>query len=395
MRRFILLAFLLTLVAVAPAAAKRPDHSRPSTQITAGPDDPTDSTDASFSFTGSDNRAVSGFDCRLDAGPWLACTSPTSYSALTLGLHTFYVRARDAAGNVDASPASESWTVTLALPSDLDGDGVPDSDDQCLSDPGPPSNGGCPVSGGDEPAPIAGQGYHQVFRDDFNGVALSADWWPHTFWNGDMIPGTVAVHDGMVSLYNRRSDGFPDSVDIATGPEWFEGPSGVPLHSFEFGYFEVRMRYTDARGAWPAFWLASLAHATANWPSCPEPDLNYELDVIEGQGIEPFFFHGTQHRNTGDQCGTPDQANGTVYDQVMPTRVAGSWHKFAARWTATDITWYYDDQPVGRAPLYDSGDQQMYLILSMYACGWDPNTCDSSTPAVLTTDADYVVAWQK
>ena len=49
--------------------------------------------------------------CRLDGGPWAACTSPYQVSGLGIGGHTVDVRSTDAAGNVESPGASASWTV--------------------------------------------------------------------------------------------------------------------------------------------------------------------------------------------------------------------------------------------------------------------------------------------
>jgi hypothetical protein len=43
----------------------------------------------------------------------MACESPRSYTGLSEGAHAFAVRARDAAGNVDGSPATRTWSVGL------------------------------------------------------------------------------------------------------------------------------------------------------------------------------------------------------------------------------------------------------------------------------------------
>jgi hypothetical protein len=90
------------------------DAVAPETTITAQPPASTASTSASFSFTGSDNHTAAGaleFQCALDGGAWQGCLSPRSLTSLAPGSHTFQVRATDAAGNVDASPASYSWTI--------------------------------------------------------------------------------------------------------------------------------------------------------------------------------------------------------------------------------------------------------------------------------------------
>ncbi|MEN6410290.1 MAG: hypothetical protein ABFD44_11335, partial [Anaerolineaceae bacterium] len=83
----------------------------PETTIGSAPANPSNSTSASFTF--SSNEANSTFQCRLDAGAWTDCSGSQSYSNLADGSHTFYVRAVDAVGNVDPSPATHDWTVAV------------------------------------------------------------------------------------------------------------------------------------------------------------------------------------------------------------------------------------------------------------------------------------------
>jgi hypothetical protein len=61
---------------------------------------------ARFSFSANESAS---FTCSLDGAAYTPCDSPTLYSDLDPGWHTFSVRATDAAGNVDASPATTRW----------------------------------------------------------------------------------------------------------------------------------------------------------------------------------------------------------------------------------------------------------------------------------------------
>jgi hypothetical protein len=84
----------------------------PAPVIGSGPDNPTTATTATFAF--ADAEAGAAFRCRLDGGAYASCTSPKSYSGLSVATHTFQVQALDAAGNASAA-ASASWTVQAPL----------------------------------------------------------------------------------------------------------------------------------------------------------------------------------------------------------------------------------------------------------------------------------------
>jgi hypothetical protein len=85
------------------------DQTDPETVINNGPTTSTTSTTATFEFVSPETGST--FQCSLDNAPMAACTSPATYSNLSVAAHTFAVRAVDAAGNIDESPATYPWTI--------------------------------------------------------------------------------------------------------------------------------------------------------------------------------------------------------------------------------------------------------------------------------------------
>lgn len=86
----------------------------PNTTITGGPTGLTNTATPSFTFTSTEQGST--FQCRVDSAAFAACTSPHTTAALGQGAHTFQVRAIDAAGVVDATPASQAFTVDTVAP---------------------------------------------------------------------------------------------------------------------------------------------------------------------------------------------------------------------------------------------------------------------------------------
>ena len=90
------------------------DTVAPDTTIATKPVDPSTTATGAFTFTSDETPAT--FECKLDAGAWAACTASYTTPVLADGAHTLSVRATDAAGNVDATPASYTWGISTTAP---------------------------------------------------------------------------------------------------------------------------------------------------------------------------------------------------------------------------------------------------------------------------------------
>ena len=90
------------------------DRTAPSTTILTKPSDPSNLAVPSFTFDASEPGST--FECSIDGGSFAACTSPHTVAGLTDNNHTFDVRATDAAGNTDATPATWTWHRDTSAP---------------------------------------------------------------------------------------------------------------------------------------------------------------------------------------------------------------------------------------------------------------------------------------
>ncbi len=201
------------------------DTSAPDTQIDSGPTGPTNDSTPTFGFSSPDGGTA--FQCRVDADPFVSCTTPHTTASLGPGAHTFEVKATDAAGNTDASVASRGFTVDTTAP-----------DTQIDSGPTGPTNDSTPTFGFS--SPDGGTTFQcRVDSDPFAACTST-----HT---------TTALADGAHTFEVRATDpaGNTDAsaasrsftVD-ATGPQTTidSGPSGAigdPTPTFTFSASEA------------------------------------------------------------------------------------------------------------------------------------------------------------
>jgi hypothetical protein len=88
----------------------------PQTYVSDGPPATVAASEVQFHFDSYDTTEGNGglldYSCSLDGGAFQACDSPETYRGVSAGSHTFRVRAVDAGGAVDPSPATRAFRTT-------------------------------------------------------------------------------------------------------------------------------------------------------------------------------------------------------------------------------------------------------------------------------------------
>jgi hypothetical protein len=90
------------------------DNQLPETTITSAPAVATRALTATFVF---DSEPGATFTCTFDGKLVKACASTLRLTSLRPGKHSVTAQARDAAGNLDPTPASFKWTIDRTAPS--------------------------------------------------------------------------------------------------------------------------------------------------------------------------------------------------------------------------------------------------------------------------------------
>ena len=92
-----------------------PDVTPPDTEIESGPSGKIATNEATFAARGVPAVDSARIQCRIDDEAFADCGSPRTFTGLADGSHTVSFRAEDAAGNQDATPATQSFTVDTAV----------------------------------------------------------------------------------------------------------------------------------------------------------------------------------------------------------------------------------------------------------------------------------------
>jgi len=179
----------------------------------------------------------------------------------------------------------------------------------------------------------------------------------------------VSVQNGMCTI----------NVERKTTPSGrpFAGAAMATYGTFgqKYGTFETRLRYAEAKGTWPSFFLLPVGQKG------PYP----EIDVFEAYGDTacegPGFLTSS--------LSTSSTVN--KWKAWIPVSApSDGWHVHKIVWTASKIEFYIDDVMTFSSTTVIS-QVAMYPIL-IFGVGANNPGCraDATTPSKLTMDVDYL-----
>ena len=237
------------------------------------------------------------------------------------------------------------------------------------------------------------------FTDDFEGAAGSAvdgsKWKLETGDNESnherqyYTSGTDnAALDGNGNLVITAKKENPGNYQCWYGACQYTSARLNTAETFKtkYGHAEARIKMSEGKGVWPAFWMLGEDMGSVGWPNCGE------IDIMENVGHEPGTVHGTIHGpgySGGEGIGAP-------YNLPDGKKFSDDFHTFAVDWSPEKIVWSVDGNEYQTRTPADLGgdkwvfDHNFYMILNLAIGGDWPGDPDGNTSVPQKLTVDYV-----
>jgi beta-glucanase (GH16 family) len=190
-----------------------------------------------------------------------------------------------------------------------------------------------------EVAQLPPPGYRLVWQDDFDRAALDASRWrvmtgPRR--DAENTPDAVTLQNGVLRITTSTEKGVHETGFLTT-----DG-----LFDATYGYFEARIRFSDAPGEWCAFWLQS---PTNGQPKGDPARAGVEIDVVEHRVTDQGGWQLADYvaLNLNWDGYDADRQNAQRVTQLPDRRpIQGQWRTFGVLWTETGYVFYVDGVPL-------------------------------------------------
>ncbi len=250
-------------------------------------------------------------------------------------------------------------------------------------------------------------GYRLTFNEEFTEPLSVSPWGPcgpggsrwiaHTPYAGDFgdaafidpVPGfPFTIDNGILRIEARKDEA------IAASDQWKRTWGAGLLSSADangngfaqkYGYFEMRAKFPEGPGTWPAFWLLGLpALRNKTDPSI----VNIEIDILEQYGHWPNKLCTAIHQwNRANRA-----ASISAGKNFLVCGMTEGFHTYGAMVTEEFIAFYYDGVELRREKTPECAKVPLYLLVNLtLGPGWPLD----KTPSPSYMYVDYVRAYSR
>lgn len=237
--------------------------------------------------------------------------------------------------------------------------------------------------------PINLQDYKITFGDEFDGPLDVSALGPGTKW----IAHTPYGGDFGDSKFTDPEENFPFSVINGIlrieakkeGDQWKSGllcSVDTEGNGFaqQYGYFEMRAKFPEGPGTWPAFWLLALQKLKD--PSA----MGFEVDIVEQYGREPSVLHTVLH------WWYPDEKHKSSENKFTVKNMSEEFHTYGFLWNENQMIWYFDSVELWRQATPNESKTPMYVLVNLaLGPGWPID----KTPNPSFMLVDYIRVYKK
>jgi beta-glucanase (GH16 family) len=228
------------------------------------------------------------------------------------------------------------------------------------------------------------------FSDDFDGPTLGPSWLAinrHGDYSSNSLecytPGNVMFVDGKLVVTTKvESQTCGDAKHAAAAANYTSAMVQWKSMSFRYGTLEVRAKFPNGQGAWPAIWLlgadcqtSNVTTAdnvgTCNWPAAGSD----EIDFVEILNNNVTGINQQIH-----SAGNDDGCVASTSD------VSGDFHVYTLGWQPGVLTWQIDGKETCKLTKHVP-QRPMFLIINTAVGGVGGGTVsDSALPQQLSVD---------
>jgi beta-glucanase (GH16 family) len=244
------------------------------------------------------------------------------------------------------------------------------------------------------------EGYSYVWADEFNGDQINMANWNYETGDGTEYGLPAGWGNNEKQIYTTSDENSKivndegnsvlaiTALSDNTGGYTSARMTTKDKTGVRFGRIDVRAKFPEGQGLWPAIWMLGENIDLISWPGCGE------IDITEVLGHETSTLYTTLHYTNASNAHGQDQQ---VYN-LDDGSFSDDYHVFSLDWTPESMIFSLDGEQyfqISIATDMKEFQRSFYLVLNVAVGGDLPGDPDPTTTFPQTMYVDYIRVYSK